>query len=120
MALSWWLVGLVCAISIMGLPLSRSCFVIGKFALRRFDLEAINRRDLSGRTAQGTGSMGLIGTVLWFSASGWWLAIGHLTSALSCFVSIIGIPFEIQHNKLALIAIAPIGMTIVPAHRTDS
>jgi len=83
MALSWWPVGLVCAISIMGLPLNRSCFVIGKFALRRFDLEAINRRDLSGRPAQGTGSMGLIGNVLWFSVSGWWLANGHLISALS-------------------------------------
>ena len=120
MALGWWLVGLVSAISIVGLPWSRSCFLIGKFALRRFDLEAINSRDLSGRPAQGTGSMALIGTALWFSASGWWLAIGHLTSAFSCFVSIIGIPFEIQHNKLALIAMAPIGMTIVPAHRTDS
>jgi uncharacterized membrane protein YccF (DUF307 family) len=63
--------------------------------------------------------MGLIGNVIWFLVAGWWLAIGHLTSALACFVSIFGIPFGIQHIKLALIAIAPIGMTIVPAHHTD-
>ena len=119
MALGWWLVGLVSAISIVGLPWSRSCFVIGKFALRPFGFEAINRRDLSGRLDLGTGPMGLIGNVIWFLVAGWWLAIGHLTSALACFVSIIGIPFGIQHIKLALIAIAPIGMTIVPAHRTD-
>ena len=91
----------------------------GRFALWPFGFEAINRLDLSGRVDLGTGPMGLIGNVIWFLVAGWWLAIGHLTSALACFVSIIGIPFGIQHIKLALIAIAPIGMTIVPAHRTD-
>ena len=119
MALGWWLVGLISAVSIVGLPWSRSCFVIGTFALWPFGLEAINRRDLSRRVDLGTGPLGLIGNIIWFLVAGWWLAIGHLTSALACFVTVIGIPFGIQHIKLALIAIAPIGMTIVPAHRTD-
>ena len=119
MALGWWLAGLISAISIVGLPWSRSCFVIGKFALWPFGYEAINRRDLSGRIDLGTGPMGLLGNVIWLLVAGWWLAIGHLTSALACFVSIIGIPFGIQHIKLALIALAPIGMTIVPAHRMN-
>ena len=74
----------------------------------------MNRRDLRGRDDLGTGSMGLIGNVLWFLVAGWWLAIGHLTSALACFVTIVGIPFGIQHMKLALIALAPVGMTVVP------
>ena len=118
MALGWWLAGLISAISIVGLPWSRSCVVIGKFALWPVGYEAINRRDLSGRIDLGTGPMGLLGNVIWFLVAGWWLAIGHLTSALACFVSIIGIPFGIQHIKLALIAIAPIGMTIVPVKGT--
>ena len=118
MALGWWLAGLISAISIVGLPWSRLCFVIGKFALWPFGYEAINRRDLSGRIDLGTGPMGLLGNVIWFLVAGWWLAIGHLTSALACFVSFIGIPFGIQHIKLALIAIAPIGMTIVPVKGT--
>ncbi|MDA9761970.1 YccF domain-containing protein [Desulfobacterales bacterium] len=119
MALGWWLVGLISAVSIVGLPWSRSCFVIGTFALWPFGFEAINRRDLSRRVDLGTGPLGLIGNIIWFLVAGWWLTIGHLTSALACFVTVIGIPFGIQHIKLALIAIAPIGMTIVPAHRTD-
>ena len=49
----------------------------------------------------------------WFLVAGWWLALGHLSSALACFVTIIGIPFGIQHIKLALIALAPVGMTVV-------
>ena len=74
----------------------------------------MNRRDLRGRDDLGTGSLGLIGNVLWFLVAGWWLAIGHLSSALACFVTIVGIPFGIQHMKLALIALAPVGMTVVP------
>jgi len=32
MGLGWWLAGLLCAITIVGLPWAKSCFVIGKFA----------------------------------------------------------------------------------------
>ena len=114
MALGWWLAGLLCAIRVIGLPWARSCFVIGKFALWPFGQEAVNRKDLSGRGDLGTGPLGLVGNVLWFLVAGWWLAIGHLSSALACFVSIVGIPFGIQHIKLALIALAPVGMSVVP------
>ena len=57
--------------------------------------------------------VGLLGNVLWFIFAGIWLAIGHLLSALACFITIIGIPFGLQHLKLAGIALAPIGKTIV-------
>ena len=119
MALGWWLAGLICAITLIGLPWARSCFVIGRFSLWPFGQEAVNRKDLSGRGDLGTGPLGLLGNVLWFVVAGWWLAIGHLTSALACFVTIIGIPFGIQHIKLALIALAPVGMTVVPVRSTD-
>jgi uncharacterized membrane protein YccF (DUF307 family) len=117
MALGWWLAGLICAITVVGLPWARSCFVIGRFSLWPFGQEAVNRRDLHGRDDLGTGALGMIGNVLWFLVAGWWLAIGHLTSALACFVTIVGIPFGIQHMKLALIALAPVGMTVVPVRQ---
>ncbi len=114
MALGWWLAGLICAITVVGLPWARSCFVIGRFSLWPFGQEAVNRSDLRGHDDLGTGSLGFIGNVLWFLVAGWWLAIGHLSSAVACFVTIVGIPFGIQHMKLALIALAPVGMTVVP------
>ena len=117
MALGWWLAALLCAITIVGLPWARSCWVIGKFSLWPFGYEAVNRKQLTGRGDLGTGTLGLIGNVLWFVVAGWWLAIGHLSSALACFVTIIGIPFGIQHLKLALIALAPVGMTVVRSQR---
>ena len=118
MGLGWWLAGLVCALSIVGLPWARSCFVIGSFSFWPFGQEAISRRELTGRGDLGTGPLGLLGNVLWFLVAGWWLAIGHLASALACFVTIVGIPFGIQHIKLALIALAPVGQQVVPVGRS--
>ncbi len=117
MGLGWWLVGLVAAISLVGIPWARSCFVIGSFAFWPFGQEVVGRAELSGHHDWGTGPLGFAGNLIWFVVAGWWLAIGHLSSALACFVTIIGIPFGIQHLKLALIALAPIGMEVVPRSR---
>ena len=111
--LGWWLAGLLAFISIVGIPWGKACFVIGQFAFLPFGKEAVSRRDLSGRDDVGTSPLGFIGNVVWFVLIGVWLAIGHVASAAACFVTIIGIPFGIQHLKLALIALAPIGKTIV-------
>ena len=113
MGLGWWLVGLVAFISIVGIPWGKACFVLGQFAFLPFGKEAVSRRDLSRQEDIGTGALGLVGNVIWFVLAGVWLAIGHIVSAVACFVTIIGIPFGIQHIKLAAIALAPIGKTIV-------
>jgi uncharacterized membrane protein YccF (DUF307 family) len=113
MGLGWWLAGVLAVVSIVGIPWGKACFVIGQFAFFPFGRQAVNREDLSGRQDVGTGALGLLGNVVWFLLAGVWLAIGHVISAAACFVTIIGIPFGIQHLKLALIALAPIGKTIV-------
>lgn len=113
MGLGWWLAGLIAAITIVGLPWAKACFVIGQFAFLPFGKEAVSRKNVTQQDDMGTGALGLVGNVIWFVFAGWWLAIGHLCSALACFLTIIGIPFGIQHIKLALIAVAPIGKTIV-------
>jgi len=114
MGLGWWLAGVVMAISIIGIPWARSCFVIGSFCFFPFGQEAIDRAELTGRGDLGTGTLGTIGNVIWFVFAGLWLALGHLTAAIVNFATIIGIPFGIQHLKLAWCALAPIGKTVVP------
>ncbi|WP_409523167.1 YccF domain-containing protein [Nitrincola sp. MINF-07-Sa-05] len=113
MGLAWWIIGILALITIIGIPWAKACFVIGSFAFFPFGKVAINRRELYGQSDIGTGAFGLIGNIIWFIFAGIWLAIGHLASALVCFITIIGIPFGLQHLKLALIALAPIGQTIV-------
>jgi uncharacterized membrane protein YccF (DUF307 family) len=113
MGLGWWLAGLLAYISIIGIPWGKACFVIGKFAFLPFGKEAISRKYINDKDDIGTGALGSLGNVIWFIFAGLWLAIGHMLSAIACFVTIIGIPFGIQHLKLAGLAIAPIGKTIV-------
>lgn len=113
MGLGWWLVGLLAFVTIVGIPWGRACFVIGQFTFFPFGKEAISRKELHQKDDIGTGGLGMLGNIVWFIFAGVWLAIGHLISAVACFVTIIGIPFGIQHLKLAGIALSPIGKTIV-------
>ena len=113
MGLAWWLVGIIAFVTIIGIPWGRACFVIGQFSFFPFGKEAISRKELHQKDDIGTGSLGLLGNIVWFIFGGFWLALGHVMSALLCFITIIGIPFGIQHLKLAGVALAPIGKTIV-------
>lgn len=113
MGLGWWLTGVLCFISIVGIPWGRACFVIGSFSFFPFGRQTVSRREVTGKGDIGTGLLGTLGNVIWFVLAGVWLALGHVVSAIACFVTIIGIPFGIQHLKLAVIAVAPIGQTVV-------
>lgn len=113
MGLAWWLIGLLAFISIIGIPWGKACFVIGKLSFFPFGKEVIDRYELTLIDDIGTGALGVTGNIIWFIFAGVWLAIGHFLCAIFSFLTIIGIPFAIQHLKLAGISIAPIGKTIV-------
>lgn len=113
MGVGWYLAGLVMFVSIIGIPWGRSCFVIGNLAFWPFGKTIVDRDQLTGRQDIGTGAMGFLGNVIWFLFAGIWLAIGHVLCAAANFVTIIGIPFGFQHLKLAMLALAPIGKTVV-------
>jgi uncharacterized membrane protein YccF (DUF307 family) len=113
MGIAWWVAGVVAFVSVVGIPWGRACFVIGNLCFLAFGRAVADRSVVTGRSDVGTGALGVVGNVLWFVFAGIWLAIGHLASAVLCFVTIIGIPFGLQHLKLAEIALAPIGKTVV-------
>ncbi|WP_291356009.1 YccF domain-containing protein [Desulfovibrio sp.] len=120
MGLAWWLVGVLCFISIIGIPWGRACFVIGKFAFCPFGKMPVSREVLTGQPDVGTGFWGMVGNVIWFVLAGVWIALAHLAWAAACAVTIIGIPFAWQHVKLAALALCPIGKTIVPAQVAEA
>lgn len=113
MGLAWWVIGAVCFLTIIGIPWGRACFVMGQFSFFPFGNEAISRSELSRKVDVGNSGFGMLGNVIWFLFAGVWLALGHVVSAILCFCTIIGIPFSIQHLKLAGISLAPIGKTVV-------
>jgi len=113
MGLAWTFVGVIAFVSIIGIPWGRACFMIAGFTFWPFGREAVNR-EVAGRPPDiGTGPLGVIGNIIWLLVAGWWLALGHLISAVLDFITIIGIPFGVQHVKLAGASLFPIGLTVV-------
>jgi uncharacterized membrane protein YccF (DUF307 family) len=115
MALAWVVAAVLMTITIVGLPWTRAAFNIASYTLLPFGQKAVSRAEYSGSKDLGTGPLGFLGNVVWLVLAGWWLALGHLVTALLLAITIIGIPFAWAHLKLAGIALWPIGKIIVPA-----
>ena len=90
----------------------RSYRVLRAVAVRR---KAVSRAEYNGEEDVGTGALGLLGNIVWLILAGWWLALGHLVTAIVLAITIIGIPFAWAHVKLAGLASWPIGKMIVDA-----
>ena len=115
MAAGWMIAGVVMAITIIGLPWTRAAFNIAAYTLLPFGQKAVSRAEYYGHPDVGTGPLGVLGNVLWLVLAGWWLALGHLITAIMLAITIIGIPFAWAHVKLAGLALWPIGKIVVPA-----
>jgi uncharacterized membrane protein YccF (DUF307 family) len=108
-AIGWWVAGLVAAITIIGIPFAIAAFRIGTFTLWPFGREVVDR---PGRD-EARKLVGLLANIVWILLGGIWLALAHLFFALLLGITIIGIPFALQHLKLAQLSLAPYGKVIV-------
>ena len=99
----WILAGVIFAITLIGLPFAPSAFRIAGFSYAPFGkvVDTDNSR---------VGSVVL--NILWLVVAGWWLALHHVILAVALAVTIIGIPFAIQHLKLAMLSLTPVGARV--------
>lgn len=111
--LAWLLAGVLLAITIVGLPWSMAAWRIAGFSFAPFGRHVVPRHLVTGRGDLGTGPLGFLMNIVWVVLAGWWLALHHVVLAVGLAVTIIGIPFALQHLKLALISFAPIGQEVV-------
>ena len=109
--LTWMVSALLLAVTVVGLPWS--AFRIGLFSLFPFGKEVVSRRAVNGQDDLGTGPLGLILNIVWFVLGGWYIALAHVVIGIGLCITIIGIPFGLQHFKLAVIALAPIGKEVI-------
>jgi len=114
----FWLIGAaVFAVTIIGLPLTRSAIEMAKMSAWPFGKEVVHIRDLDrkGVTAGTaiTGTIGFIFNVLWACTFGIALFLSYLVLGVIYCITIIGIPFGLQCFKLAGISLWPVGRRVV-------
>jgi uncharacterized membrane protein YccF (DUF307 family) len=119
MAVAWLLAAVLMAITIIGLPWARAAFNIASYTLLPFGRVALPRDEVEGHEDLGTGPLGMIGNVIWLVLAGWWLALGHVITAVGLALTIIGIPFAWAHLKLAALSLWPVGKTIVTTDEAE-
>lgn len=100
--LSWVLAGCLWCISIVGIPVGLQCFKFAALSFFPF-----------GKDVEYGGDMvSLIVNIIWIVISGIPLAIEHAVFGCILCITVVGIPFGMQHFKLAKLALMPFGATV--------
>ena len=99
------LVGLLFCITIIGIPFGVQLFKMAGFALWPFGHQVTAGPNDSG-------CMSIFMNIIWVVLGGVEIAVMHAIFGLICCVTIVGIPFGLQHFKMALLALAPFGKEI--------
>jgi len=120
MAVAWLIAMVLMAITIVGLPWARAAFNIAGYTLLPFGHVAVPREEMQGYADLGTGPLGTMGNIIWLLLAGWWLALGHLLTAIMLAVTIIGIPFAWAHLKFIGISLWPVGKAIVTTEEAEA
>lgn len=96
---------LLMMVTIIGIPFGLQTFKLATVALWPFGSEVV--------TTSSTGCLSAIMTVIWWFLGGFVIAITHLGFGIALCITIIGIPFGIQHFKLMKLALFPFGKSVV-------
>lgn len=106
MAAGYLLAALVSFLLIITIPFGFASLRIASYALWPFGRTIVDKPT--------TGSGALIGNIIWVVLFGVWLAIGHLVSAVTMALTIVGIPLALANLKLIPVSLMPLGKEIVP------
>jgi uncharacterized membrane protein YccF (DUF307 family) len=95
-------------ISIIGIPFGIQTLKLAMLALMPFGKEVIT-------TKKAGGCLHIILNIFWILICGIPIILTHLAFAFLLGITVIGIPFAMQHLKLAGLALAPFGREIKEA-----
>ena len=102
-AILWFLIGLLWCVTILGIPVGLQCFKFASLSIWPF-----------GRDVEYGGGVGrLLLNILWIIFGGLIMAILHALIGVLYCITIIGIPFGLQHFKMAKLSLMPFGAEIV-------
>jgi len=99
--------GLLMCLTIVGIPFGIQSMKLGVATFAPFGKRIVEAPDANG-------PLQIVLNILWLIFFGWEIAIAHLVSAGILAITIIGIPFALQHVKLIPIALLPLGRSLQP------
>lgn len=105
-ALYYFMFGLLLCLTVVGIPFGLQLMKMAGFALWPFGHEV-------QAGPQDSGCLSVFMNILWIIFGGIEIALTHLGLGVVFCVTIIGIPFGLQHFKMALLALVPFGKIIV-------
>lgn len=103
-ALEYFLAGILACLTIIGIPFGLQFFKLAGLSLFPFGKDV-----LPTFPKQIPGCLGLLLNIIWLCTGGLCIALSHIGIGLFFCITIIGIPFGIQHFKLVSLAIWPFG-----------
>ena len=101
-ALEYFVSSIGLFITIIGIPFGIQTLKLGVLALWPFGSQVVD-------LPQSSGCLSFLMNVIWFFIGGIWIFLSHLLFGLIFCITVIGIPFGVQHFKLARLAITPFG-----------
>ncbi|MGO8968841.1 MAG: YccF domain-containing protein [Myxococcaceae bacterium] len=104
-ALEYLIAGTVLCISVIGIPFGLQCFKLAGLGAWPFGKDIV---------PVSASAIHTVANVLWLLFAGFWICLSHLGLAIASALTIIGIPFAVQHLKFALVALWPFGQRVVP------
>jgi uncharacterized membrane protein YccF (DUF307 family) len=111
--LGYILGGLLMCLTIVGIPFGIQSMKLGAATFAPFGKRIVEAPDANG-------PLEIVLNVLWLIFFGWEIAVAHLVSAGILAITIIGIPFALQHVKLIPIALMPLGRSLQAVDRAPS
>jgi len=102
--LAWAGIGLVLCLTIVGMPLGYQCLKIAGLIFWPFG----KRVDLGN-----FGAGGLLLNLIWLLVVGWELAVFHVITGFLLCLTLVGIPFGLQHFKFAQLSLMPFGAQVL-------
>jgi len=100
--------GVALCFTIIGIPWGVQCFKLAIFALFPFGQDTRMRPNATGQDL-----INVILNIVWLIFGGIWVMLNHLVWGLLLCITIIGIPFGLQHFKMVKLALWPFGRIIV-------
>lgn len=100
--LAYMAVGILLCLTIIGAPFGVQAFKIGVATLAPFGKRVVELPHANS-TAR------IVFNLLWLVFVGWEIAVAHLVWAGVLALTIVGLPFAIQHIKLIPLALLPFG-----------